>query len=158
MKRPRKALMLSLALLAATSLAHAAEADVAAVEKAAADFYQALNSLFAGEAAQMKEVWSHAEDVTYMGPMGGLEVGWAAVQAVWESQAALELGGRVVPAEMRIHVGRDLAVTYNYEVGENVVDGETKRVSIRATNVFRKEDGQWKMIGHQTDLLPYLAE
>jgi hypothetical protein len=29
-------------------------------------------------------------------------------------------------------------------------------VSIRATNLFRKEDGSWKMIGHQTDLLPFL--
>jgi len=28
-------------------------------------------------------------------------------------------------------------------------------VSIRATNVFRKEGGQWKMIGHHTDLLPF---
>jgi hypothetical protein len=29
-------------------------------------------------------------------------------------------------------------------------------VSIRATNLFRKESGAWKMIGHHTDLLPFL--
>ena len=23
---------------------------------------------------------------------------------------------------------------------------------------FRKEDGQWKMIGHHTDLLPFIAD
>jgi ketosteroid isomerase-like protein len=42
------------------------------------------------------------------------------------------------------------------EVGDNVVDGKPQQVSIRATNTFRKENGQWKMIGHHTDLLPFL--
>ena len=39
-----------------------------------------------------------------------------------------------------------------------VPDGKPQAVSIRATNLFRKEDGTWKMIGHHTDLLPFLAE
>ncbi len=28
-------------------------------------------------------------------------------------------------------------------------------VSLRATNVFSKENGAWKMIGHHTDMLPF---
>jgi ketosteroid isomerase-like protein len=32
------------------------------------------------------------------------------------------------------------------------------QVSIRATNLFRKENGAWKMIGHHTDLLPFLEK
>jgi len=31
-------------------------------------------------------------------------------------------------------------------------------VAIRATNVFRREAGAWKMVGHQTDLLPHLVK
>lgn len=55
-------------------------------------------------------------------------------------------------------MGTDLALTHNYETGENVgADGAVERVSIRVTNVFRKEAGAWKMIGHHTDLLPYLV-
>jgi ketosteroid isomerase-like protein len=56
-------------------------------------------------------------------------------------------------------MGRDIAVTHNFERGENV-DGEGRRqtVSIRATNLFRKEKGEWKMIGHHTDLLPHLKQ
>ena len=57
---------------------------------------------------------------------------------------------------MRVTVGHDLVVTHNIETGENVQDGKGLKVSIRATNVFRKEGGKWKMIGHHTDLLPYL--
>jgi ketosteroid isomerase-like protein len=79
------------------------------------------------------------------------------VRANWEKQAALKLGGKVEPDDMRITVGRDIAVIHNYEKGENTnARGKTQKVSIRATNVFRKESGQWKMIGHHTDLLPYL--
>ena len=130
-----------------------------AVADASARFYAALNAMFTGEVAPMTQVWSHRDDVTYMGPDGGFEVGWEQVRAVWDKQAAKKLGGRVEPGETRTTLGGDLAVVSTVEVGENTnADGKTARVSIRATNVFRKEDGTWKMIGHHTDLLPFLAE
>jgi|ERR1051326_3412855 ketosteroid isomerase-like protein len=137
----------------------AAQDDEKAVMNAAAQFYAALNKMFTGNLDQMKEVWSHADDVTYMGPAGGFKVGWDQVLRDWEAQAALKLGGKVEPAEMRITVGKDIAVTSNYEKGENTnAKGETQKLLIRATNIFRKEDGKWKMIGHHTDLLSYLAK
>jgi len=137
----------------------AAQDDEKAVMNASAQFYAALNKMFTGDLDQMKEVWSHADDVTYMGPTGGFKVGWDQVLKDWEAQAALKLGGKVEPAEMRITVGKDIAVTSNYEKGENTnAKGETQKLSIRATNTFRKEDGKWKMIGHHTDILPYLAK
>jgi ketosteroid isomerase-like protein len=56
-------------------------------------------------------------------------------------------------------VGPEVAVVQNYEKGENTnADGKPQVVSIRATSVFRKEGGQWKMIGHHTDPLPYLEK
>ncbi len=46
-----------------------------------------------------------------------------------------------------------------FEKGQNVdAEGRTQKVSIRATSLFRKEDGRWKMIGHHSDLLTFLAE
>jgi ketosteroid isomerase-like protein len=134
----------------------AAGDDRKAVADAAAQFYTALNAMFTGDLAPMTEVWSHANDVTYMGPAGDFRVGWGQVLASWKEQAAMKLGGKVEPQRMRITVGRDLAVTHNVEVGENIKDGKPQKVSIRATNIFRKEKGKWKMIGHHTDLLPYL--
>ena len=129
--------------------------DIAA---AAAGFYAALNALFEGNLAPMVEVWSHADDVTYMGPDGSFQVGWTDVLADWEKQAAMKLGGRVEPDEMRITKSGDLAATHNYERGENInTGGAPGSVSIRATNLFRKENGSWKMIGHHADRLPYLS-
>ena len=79
--------------------------------------------------------------------------------ADWETQAAMKLGGIVLPYNMTITVGKDIAVTTNYEKGSNVdSEGKPMEVSIRATNTFRKEDGKWKMIGHHTDLLPFLQK
>lgn len=134
----------------------AAEKEVLAAND---QFYAALNTLFTGELAPMNAIWSHANDVTYMGPVGGFQVGWDAVRKDWEAQAAMKLGGKLEATEMRVTAGKDLAVVSNYEKGENTnAKGEVQKVSIRATNVFRKEGGKWKMIGHHTDLLPQMAK
>jgi ketosteroid isomerase-like protein len=133
--------------------------DEAGVRAAAAAFYSALNVMFTGDVGPMEAVWSHADDVTYMGPMGGLTVGWTALRPIWREQAALKLGGTVQAEDMHVIIGGDVAVTTNWEKGENKgPDGKVLPVAIRATNVFRREAGAWKMVGHQTDLLPQLVK
>lgn len=142
----------------AAACAPAPNSEPAGVLAANAQFYVALNRLFEGETAPMVAVWSHADDVTYMGPTGGFKRGWDTVLKDWEGQAALKLGGRVEPTDVQVNVGRDLAVVSLYEQGENTnAKGKVERVKLRATSMFRKEGGQWKMIGHHTDTLPYLA-
>jgi polar amino acid transport system substrate-binding protein len=131
--------------------------DRKSVAEANARFYAALNQLFIGKSGAMEDVWSHADDVTYMGPSGGLKEGWDQVGAYWKRQAAKRLGGDVKPDKMRLHIGREIAITWCNEVGENIIDGKPQAVSIRATNIFGREKSQWKMIGHHTDLLPYLG-
>lgn len=149
---------LAITLLAMGSIMTAArtesKSDEAAVKAATERFYAALNTMFKGELGPMKEVWSHARDVTYMGPAGGMKVGWDLVLKEWEAQAAMKLGGSVNPEETHMVIGETMAVVQNYEKGEN---GEGREVSIRATNLFRKEHGTWKMIGHHTDLLSFLT-
>ncbi len=147
-------------VIVATNLSFAAEsAEKAAVEQANAGFYDALNAMFTGDVERMQQVWSHADDVTYMGPDGGIHVGWDNVLPIWKLQADKKLGGHVGPTDMHVTLAKDMAIVQNYEKGENKLrDGKTETVSIRATNVFRKEDGQWKMASHHTDLLPYLAD
>ena len=71
--------------------------ETQAVEQATAQFYTSLNKLFTGDTAPMQEIWSHEDDVIYMGPRGGIQVGWNDVRANWEAQAALKLSGQVEP-------------------------------------------------------------
>lgn len=131
--------------------------ETAAVRHAASDFYAALNVMFTGELGPMQAIWSHRDDVTYMGPGGDFRVGWASVLESWQAQADMKLGGKVESTNLQITVGGELAVVQNREVGENThARGRRHSVSIRATNVFRKEDGTWKMIGHHADPLSYI--
>jgi ketosteroid isomerase-like protein len=128
------------------------------IKEAAMQFYSALNTMFKGDVSPMMEVWSHAPDVTYLGPQGGILIGWDEVRKAWEEQAALKLGGQVNPEDMHITVGDKIGITQNYERGTSYVDGKPVTVNIRATNIFRLEEGKWKMIGHHVDLLPWLEK
>lgn len=134
------------------------KADKQELLAANAGFYAALNALFKGEVGPMEQVWSHSDDVNYMGPDGLRQLGWEAVLADWKTQAAKKLGGTVKMDQPQVQVGGSLGVISGIEVGENVVDGKSQKVSIRTTSVFRKENGKWKMIGHHTDKLPYLEK
>ncbi len=149
--------MLAVSSLPAATLQADAAGDAQAVNGAVKQFYVALNSMFTGDAAPMEAVWSHTDDVVYMGPGGEYLVGWAPVRDVWRQVAALKLGGKVEPSGLQITLGQDIAIVSLTEMGENTnTKMETQHVSIRASNIFRKEDGEWKMIAHHTDLLPFL--
>ena len=104
----------------------------------------------------MYEVWSHAADVTYMGPMGDYARGWKQVKASWDEQAAMQLGGSVEAIEVVIVAGETLGLVTDIEQGRNTVQGKPQVVHIRATNVYRQEDGRWKMIHHHADILPLM--
>ncbi len=109
----------------------------------------------------MEALWSQADDVTYMGPDGGYLEGWPQVFKNWQEQAALKMGdkgGSVTPEKIRITVGDSIAVVHNLEIGRANVRGRMATVSLRATNLYRKENGAWKQIGHHADLLPPLVK
>ena len=146
------------AFLLSTTPARAAEDNTAAVRAASNQFYTALNQLFTGDMAPMEALWSHRKDVTYMGPDGRFLVGWDAVRKDWASQAAMKMGGSIKPAQVKITAGNDLATVSNMEVGSVAIQGKKKAISLRATSIYRKENGQWKMIGHHTDLIPRMAK
>lgn len=152
------AFTLALVGLLPVSAVRAAGPDEQAVLKANDAFYSALNAMFTGDIAPMEAVWSHADDVTYMGPDGKFLVSWSHVSDNWTKQAGLKLGGEIREESVQLKVGTDLATVECREVGENLVNGKATPVSLRATNVYRKENGQWRMIGHHTDKLPFLAK
>ncbi len=136
-----------------------ADQEDKAVNKAITNFYVALNEMFKGNIEPMKEAWSHADDVTYLPPTGGIKSGWKEVLSEWQAQADQKLGGTVEPSDIKISINGNIATTVNFEKGSNVdSDGNPVEISIRATNTFRKERGKWKMIGHHTDLLPFLQK
>ncbi len=125
--------------------------------EAAARFYVALNAMFEGDLTLMKEVWSHADDVTYMGPDGGFQGRLGRIARYLGTTGGHEAGWRGTRPRDEDHLGHDTALlTIMRMAGTRNAEGKVQEVRIRATNLFRKEDGKWKMIGHHTDTLPYL--
>ena len=85
----RNRLIVALLVVAAVSFmpmshARAAEDDVQGAKAAVGKFHEALNLLFTGDAGPIKAVWAHADDGTSMGPVGGMEVGWAQIEPYWD--------------------------------------------------------------------------
>ncbi len=146
--------------LAAVLSASPSDAQQEQELKAANDrFYAALNAMFTGELAPMNAIWSHRDDVTNMGPFGGRLTGWQAVGAEFKKEAGMKLGGRVACKDVIIHAGDDMGYTVCVEQGENMsADGKPVTVSHRATNVFRRENGQWRLVHHHTDISPQLEK
>ncbi|MFC6952596.1 YybH family protein [Halorubellus litoreus] len=133
----------------------AAEDDV----RAASDrFYGALEAMANGDASSMADIWSHADDVTTMHPIGGREEGWAAVNESWTGVASASTDGTITRGDQRICVVGDGAYELCTESASMTFAGEPVSLETRATNVYRKEDGEWKIVHHHADLDAEFAE
>jgi ketosteroid isomerase-like protein len=130
--------------------------EKSAVESAVKGFYDALGFLFSGDDQPMQEVWSHKEDVVYMGPDGLYLIGWAAISDMWKNVAKMKLGGLVTPKNLHTVIGSDISILTCIEAGTNQVKGKSESVDIRSSTVFRKENNVWMVIAHQTDLLTFM--
>ena len=121
--------------------------------QAASDaFYVALANVLAGDAEQMLQLWSAADDVCFMGPMGDLVAGAEAVSDAWQTQAEGAIGGSVVPTDLRFVVGGPIGIVTNWEHGSGH-KGVDHDVRIRVTSAYRREGDTVRMIGHHTDLI-----
>ncbi len=120
-------------------------------------FFAALNAMFAGSIAEMEAVWSKADDVVYMGPQPELfHVGWKVTDQDWVKQAATKMGGTIEVERRHMTAGETLAVVHHVAKTTNRdPDGNQVAFTMRGTNVFRREDGGWKLIAHHSDPLPF---
>jgi uncharacterized protein (TIGR02246 family) len=127
------------------------------VRAASTRFYAALNGMVTGDAGGFAGVWSHDGSVTTMHPIGGEQVGWEAVKGSFEGVGEVATGGRIELADQRIVVGQDLAYETGSERGQATIAGESVAIDQRVTNVYRREDGQWKMVHHHSDISPAMV-
>lgn len=135
-----------------TGSEQAAEAEKG-VRAANDQFYAALNAMFTGEFAPMEAIWAHRDDITQMGPFGGRMTGWEKVGAEFKKVAEMKLGGRVVCMDLAVRVEGAMGYAVCVEQGENMVaNGKPVAVSHRATNIFQRINGQWKLVHHHTDI------
>jgi ketosteroid isomerase-like protein/predicted small secreted protein len=115
--------------------------------------YTGLNAMFAGDLEILNNLWSHSDSITYMGPFGGCLIGWDKVSEEFQKVTAMKLGGKISCNDIHVFAGNDLGYISCVEEGENMgPDGKPVKVSHRATNIFHKENGQWRLVHHHTDI------
>lgn len=122
------------------------------VRKASEQFYAALNRMANGDAGPLAEVWSHSPTVTTMHPIGGREVGWDAVRGSFEKVAQLSSDGQIGLKDQRIQVLGDMAYEVAIEQGHLKIAGHPVTLEHRATNIYQRVSGAWKIVHHHTDL------
>ena len=111
----------------------------------------ALGQHTGGNPGPYLELWSHAEDVSLMGGVGGHQVGFAAVTELLTA-AAQTLNYATWNADTLVaDFGETLAFTVELEHLTRLVDGETEEMSLRATTVYRREDGAWRVVHRHGD-------
>jgi ketosteroid isomerase-like protein len=101
-----------------------------------------------------KSLWSRRDDVTLANPFGPPVVGWEAVSARLDLAASNYRDGQDYEFEnISTVVTRELAYTVEIERIRTRVGGshELTAIAIRATTVFRREDGTWKVTHRHGD-------
>jgi ketosteroid isomerase-like protein len=121
--------------------------------------YTGLNAMFEGNLDILVDLWSHSEDATQMGPFGGRLTGWKAVYEEFQRNAEMKLGGKITCEDLHVVAGNTIGYTVCVEVGQNQdASGNSIEVRHRATNIFRIENGQWKLVHHHTDIASQLID
>jgi ketosteroid isomerase-like protein len=124
------------------------------VERLIERFHLAQGEFVKGNAEPMNDVFSHGEDVTLNNPLSPPARGWEEVAATMERAASQFRDGEPPRYEILAkHVTSELAYVVEIERGEGKV-GTREDISpyaLRATMIFRPEEGEWKVVHRHAD-------
>jgi len=128
------------------------------VREASKKFYAGLNRMANGEKDTLAVTWSNNGSATAMHPIGGREVGWKAVEGSFNQVAHLASEGKIELKDQLIQVLGEAAYEVGIEKAQFKLAGQKVKSEHRVTNIYKKENGTWKMVHHHTDLSPAMIE
>jgi ketosteroid isomerase-like protein len=116
-------------------------------------WHEAHRAFMKGDPESVKGIWSHQEDVSVANPFGGVFRGWEQVAAAVDRSVSSVDDGVVGDFEVIAkHVSTDLAYVVQLEhYTSRAKTGEQVPFSLRATMIFRREDGVWKLLHRHAD-------
>jgi len=120
-------------------------------------YYNTFNQAVNGDPGAFLEFWSRGPDVVLMTAGGDTAVGWDAVRENIEDIPAA-FSGHFTYRDLTISVMDDFAYTACVEQAEFSAAGEVRSADHRATHLFHREAGEWKVVLRHADVNPALAE
>jgi ketosteroid isomerase-like protein len=115
--------------------------------------HEALTQQSRGHPEPLLELWSRADDVTLMAAIGGYHVGFDAVSDLLSTASKTQSFDSWSAENLVTYVVDDLAFSVELEQYGRVVDGQDQGMTLRATQIYRREDGQWRIIHRHGDIL-----
>lgn len=128
------------------------------VRAASETFYAALNRMANGDNSTMADAWWHEATVTAMHPIGERTVGWDAVEGSFAQVASMSSDGAIALQDQTIHVVGDMAYELGVESGSFKLGGHAAKIDQRVTNVYRRQDGAWRLVHHHADISPSMIQ
>jgi ketosteroid isomerase-like protein len=118
----------------------------------------AEEALHNGDAGPRLAIWSKNDPVTVLGAWKSAN-GQEELRELFRTLEAsfsncTSYSHDIVAAD----VAGDMAYTVGYEHTQASVNGEPRRYTLRATQIYRREDGEWKVAHRHADTLPDAEE
>jgi ketosteroid isomerase-like protein len=117
-------------------------------------WHPASNEFLKGNPEPVKKLWSRREDVSLANPFGPPARGWEQVAKIIEHAASQVRGGELTSIEIVAkHVTAELAYVVQIERPKAKIGGseDITPFALRATMIFRPEDGEWKIVHRHAD-------
>ncbi len=131
------------------------------VDQLIEQYQQALDEFLKGNPEPVQKLFSHREDVTLANPLGPAALGigpvahgWEQVSKTQEHAASTNRDGEVVEVEIvEKYVTAEFAYVVEIERAKAKVGGreDITPFTLRATMIFRPEDGTWKIVHRHAD-------
>jgi ketosteroid isomerase-like protein len=115
--------------------------------------YQAEVALHDGDSAPRRAIWSRREPVSVLGAMRNAH-GQAEVEQLFADIARSFSGCTAYRFELLAYdVVADMAYTAGFEHVTTAIDGQARTYSLRSTQVYRREAGEWKVAHRHGDMV-----
>jgi len=125
-------------------------------QKTAEQLGRANDAMMAGDPEPYIEMWSRRDPVSLFGAWGPCKTGWTQLAETFRWVGSRFSEGENAGVDLDVvYVSGDLAYTVGYEHAEVSIGGGGKRtIKIRATHIYRREDGEWKIVHRHGDFAP----
>ena len=115
----------------------------------------ALAAMGSGNPAPYTACWAESGDITLFGAWGPIERGRARLAETFRWVGGRFRGGALVPEDVVAFESGDLAYTVGFERGEVAVDdGPARPMTLRVTHVYRRIEGDWRLVHRHADFPP----
>jgi len=124
------------------------------VDQLIEQFHLASDEFLKGNPEPTKKLFSHREDVSLANPFGPPVHGWEQVAETMEHASSLCRDGELVGSEIVAkYVTAELAYVVEIERPKAKLGGreEITPWALRATMIFRPEEGTWKIVHRHAD-------